>query len=366
VRIVIGWQEINAYMAACFRELAKEPGLDLLILAGRPGALMAANGYDDGPFADLPCRLLDANGLSDPRAVADLVHDFRPDVIVLPGWSVPAFVRLAFDPRLSGARFVLAIDTPREDTWRQRLARLKIGRYVDRMERVVVPGERSWQFALRLLRVPERRLRRGVYGVNFEQLAPTYEQRLAQPGGWPRRFLFAGRYMPIKGLDVLRDAYRRYRELVPDPWPLTCCGKGELAPLLAGEPGIEDLGFVQPEDLAGILPRQAVFVLPSRKDPWPLAVVEHAAAGLPIVCTEACGSAVELVRPGYNGCLVATADAGALAAALVRMHRQHDALPLMGRRSRELAAPYSAQMWARRWLEMFGELTECAPAVPPG
>jgi glycosyltransferase involved in cell wall biosynthesis len=36
----------------------------------------------------------------------------------------------------------------------------------------------------------------------------------------------------------------------------------------------------------------------------PLALVEAAAAGLPIICTDACGSAVEVIRPGYNGLII--------------------------------------------------------------
>jgi hypothetical protein len=50
--------------------------------------------------------------------------------------------------------------------------------------------------------------------------------------------------------------------------------------------------------------------------------------------------------------VAATGDPDGLADALVWMHRHADQLPEMGRRSRELAAAYSAEMWARRWTEM--------------
>jgi glycosyltransferase involved in cell wall biosynthesis len=78
-------------------------------------------------------------------------------------------------------------------------------------------------------------------------------------------------------------------------------------------------------------------------------VVEASSAGLPVVCTEACGSAVELVRSYYNGVTVATDNAGALADGLRFIHDNADRLPEMGRRGRDLAAAYSAQIWAQRW-----------------
>jgi glycosyltransferase involved in cell wall biosynthesis len=357
MRVAICWTEIHGYLTACWRELARVPGLELLIVAGKPGAVESTNGCSDEAWADLPCRLLGADELRDAGRVADLLAAFRPDVVVLNGWVIPAFVRLAFNPALASARFVLTMDTPREDTWRQRLARLKVGRYVDRMDRVVVPGERGWQFARHFLKVPEARLCRGLNAIAFDTFAPTYERRLARPE-WPRGFVFVGRYVPDKGLDVLLAAYRIYREATPDSWPLTCCGRGPLAGLLRQTPGAADLGFVQPAALPDVLVGQGASVLASRYEPWGQVVVEHAAAGLPVVCSEACGAAVELVRPYYNGLLAPTGDAAALARALAWMHRQHAELPEMGRRSRELAAPYSARLWARRWLEMCRGLVE--------
>jgi glycosyltransferase involved in cell wall biosynthesis len=72
---------------------------------------------------------------------------------------------------------------------------------------------------------------------------------------------------------------------------------------------------------------------------------------LPVICTEACGSAVELIRPYYNGIPVATGDPDSLASAMRWMHDHSDRLPQMGRRGTELAAAYSAQAWAQRWYE---------------
>ena len=72
------------------------------------------------------------------------------------------------------------MDTPWRGTLRQRLGRFKIGGYLSRMDRVVVAGERAWQL-VRLLGVPEAKIRRGLYGVDYDTFAPLFEHRLA-PG----------------------------------------------------------------------------------------------------------------------------------------------------------------------------------------
>jgi hypothetical protein len=72
------------------------------------------------------------------------------------------------------------------------------------------------------------------------------------------------------------------------------------------------------------------------------------------------------VRTYYNGLTVPTEDAEALAMALCYMHDHHSELPEMGRRGMALAAPFAAEFWARRWIEMIDEVCpgrRLAPAV---
>jgi glycosyltransferase involved in cell wall biosynthesis len=355
VRVTFCWPEISGYMAACWRSLAGRAGVDVRIIGFRSGVAGMIAAFADETVAGLDCRLLSPAERDDATLIESLVAEQSPDVVVLPGWLHAPYAALASSPRLVGARFVMIMDTPWRGTMRQRLARLRVGRYVARMDRVVVPGERAWQFARRL-GAPESAIRRGLYGIDYALFHPLHARRASRPGGWPRRFLFTGRYGPDKGIDVLLEAYRQYRAHVHDPWPLTCCGTGPLRETLAREPGVEDRGFVQPRDLPDVSAESGAFVLASRFDPWPLVIAEACAAGLPVICTEACGSAVELVRSYYNGLTVATDDADALADAMGWSHAHHARLPEMGQRGQALAAAYAAEVWAERWFEMFAEI----------
>ena len=166
---------------------------------------------------------------------------------------------------------------------------------------------------------------------------------------WPKRFAYMGRYNERKGIPVLIEAYNSYRAKVEEPWELHCYGKGEFAEALSNTDGIVDHGFTQPEDLPDELANAGVFVLPSHFDNWPLVILETCASGLPIICTNSCGSSAELVRDHFNGLTIPPDDAKALSQSMIWMHQNHAILPEMGKRSQQFAAPYSGQQWAIRF-----------------
>jgi glycosyltransferase involved in cell wall biosynthesis len=366
MRIVICWDAVTGYLGACWRALARRKGVDLLVLAS---PWPRGGGQDSARLSRELLRGIHGHLLGDAEKedagrIASLVLGHNPEAVLIGGWFQAGYRKLAFNPALSRARLILAMDNPRRDSWRQRLAPLRIGSFLRRMDRVLVAGERSWQLA-RYWNVPEEKIRRGMYGVDYAGLSPLYERRRSDPEGWPRRFLFAGRYEQVKGIDTLLEGYRLYRESVRDPWPLTCCGAGSLAKALGAAAGVTDLGFVPPAGLAEVWRRHGVFVLASHFDPWPLVVVEACAAGMPVLCTQACGSAVEMIRPYYNGLIPATGNVRAWAAGMRWMHENHARLPALGARGRQMAEAYSAESWSDRILGMLSEFG-CPPTTGEG
>lgn len=337
-------------MAACWRELAARPEVDLHVIAFQAGD---ATAFSDRMMEGIPCTLLDESTRNDKSAVRAAVARQQPDVLVLSGWFHPPYRRLPFLRAFRNAPCIMGMDTPWQGTLRQQVGRLVLQPFMRQMERVVVTGERSWQYARRL-GVSPGHIVRGLYGVDYAKLAPLWKERTQD--GWPQSFLFIGRYAEEKAIDVLTEAYRIYRTQIANPWPLHCCGKGPNASLLDMQQGIVNHGFVQPDALLRMWRQAGAFVLPSRFDPWPLALVEAAATGLPIACTDACGSAVELVRDRYNGRIVPTGSASALAEALLELHGRSDELPEWGQRSQQFAAPYSARAWAQRWEQISREV----------
>lgn len=351
MKVVFCWTSYSGYMAACWRELAAVGGVDVHVLCLTGEGVDANTAFVRTMPDGVTHTVLTEREHDDPAAVRAIVEAQRPDVVVISGWSHPAYVRLVDAPGLRRARFVMAMDTPYRGDLRQRVARLWLSRLTRRIDRVVVAGERSREYARRL-GVPDDRIDVGLYAYDQELFnARLLERRTSLPGGWPRRFLFVGRYVQEKAVDVLVEGYRAYRDDVADPWELGCCGKGWLAESLAGVSGIRDHGFVQPADQPDLFLHHGAFVLPSRYEPWGVAVAEALASGLPAICSSSCNAALALLHSYWNGIEIPPGDPRALARAMRWMHDHVAELPAMGREAAGIATAYSARQWAVRWRE---------------
>lgn len=127
-----------------------------------------------------------------------------------------------------------------------------------------------------------------------------------------------GRLHPVKGHDLLIEAFAHIAESVPDA-ELHLVGDGEertALEALARELGLERrvrfLGRLGREEVRGALAQASVFVLPSRSEGLPLALLEAMASGTPAVSTDV-GGVSEVIRADTEGVLVPPDDMAALA-----------------------------------------------------
>jgi glycosyltransferase involved in cell wall biosynthesis len=356
MKIAFCWSNISGYMVACLRELASRHGVD--VLGVFPEIRSTTNtAFDKETYAGVNIHWTSPHDST--AHLAGTIGNFHPDVIVISGWNNAKYRAIARSTQFSQATKILAIDNQYSASWRQSLGRLACWRLFQSFAGIMVPGERSWQLA-RFLGFAESQIIRGTYGIDYDSFKRAHDSR--RQSSWPRQFAFVGRLVEAKGIDILVSAYQEYRRRVSSPWTLTVCGKGPQQSLLKNQPGIEHRGFVQPRDLPDVLADHGAFVLPSRNEPWGQVIVEAAAAGLPIICTEACGAGVELVHNGFNGQKIPTGKDRALIEAMRWMHDHADQVPLFGNRSSELAAAYSAERWADRLLTWLNPQTEACAA----
>lgn len=161
----------------------------------------------------------------------------------------------------------------------------------------------------------------------------------AAPAGrvGPVRAVFAGRHVPVKGLDVLLRAWAKVQ--APPGSVLVLAGDGpehahlrKLAAELGVDSHVEFPGMVQ--DIPALLGGASLYVQASHQEGLPNAVLEAMASALPVVATRVSGHE-DVVQEGHTGLLVPPGDADALTAALQRM-LDHPALrESMGRAGRE-------------------------------
>jgi glycosyltransferase involved in cell wall biosynthesis len=347
LRVVFCWSEVPGYITACWQALARRPGIEVHVLHPQRLLENIKNPFELEPLmAGLSHEMFAGDRPNLERWLIDAVVARRPDVVVHCGWIFWPYTALASAPELAGVTMVLGMDSPWRGTLRQRVARLRLSRFINRMSLVVTSGDRAAEYARRL-GVPDRLIHSGYYGFDDRQLDSVSAAR--NQGAWPRQFLFVGRYVDQKDLPLLIEAYKAYRAQVSNPWGLTCCGEGPDAHYLHGVEGVVDRGFTQPSLLPAVFEQHGAFVMASHFEPWGVVIAEAAASGLPVVCTSACGAGLDIVRSYYNGVITAPRDVAGLTRALRWIHDHESELAIMGARGRGMARGYSADAWAVRW-----------------
>lgn len=180
-------------------------------------------------------------------------------------------------------------------------------------------------------------------GVDFNFWSTVTREKAQED---PPTVLSLGRMMPVKGQDVLLEAFALVRDRHPQA-RLILIGDGparqefeQLAARLGIADAVDFVGQRDPDDVRIFMGRTAVFALPSRSEGLPLALLEAMAAGLPVVATRV-GGVPDVLEPG-TGLLVPPEDAAALAEALSKLLDRPAEAAAMGERARERTAGFSA------------------------
>jgi glycosyltransferase involved in cell wall biosynthesis len=173
-------------------------------------------------------------------------------------------------------------------------------------------------------------------GVDLVEARPTDASRAAlrrelglEPGDYC--VLNAGRLARQKAQDVIIAAAAALRR-AGAPCRFLIVGEGGLREELLGliraadaTDAVSLLGFRA--DMPDLLDLTDVFVLPSLDEGMPIALLEAALAGVPVIATPV-GDVPKLVAHEVTGLLVPVGDAAALAAAIARLRGE----PELGRR----------------------------------
>jgi glycosyltransferase involved in cell wall biosynthesis len=137
--------------------------------------------------------------------------------------------------------------------------------------------------------------------------------------------LFLARLSPVKGVELLLEAFQIVRKKNPRA-VLVVAGSGDDSYVhalraRAGKLGIAAhvvwTGFLDRPEKAAAMADANVFVVPSQSESFGLAAVEALAAGVPTVMTEGVGIADEVAASGAG--LVVRADAPSLAGSIERI-----------------------------------------------
>lgn len=312
MNIAFVWTAFTSYMADCWRELSQRDGvrLKIWVCSHRGGvhrdgrSLMEGLSYESYTQEEVV-------GATLSKIESNLVK-FSPDIVFICGWSSRLSRVAAESSCLRNTKKVLCCDMPWEWRFRKFAACFLLSRYLNRFDKIFVPGKRAWRYARWLgfgkskiftkeYCINQRRFRRIQLDVDFSS----------------RGFVFVGRLVNEKNVSMLARAYNRYSKIVAAPLPLDIYGVGYAADYFKGIKGVSLHGYANPDELSQIYNKAKALVLPSRWEPWGQVVAEAMSCGCPAICSDKCGVS-DIVSEG--GIVVSHISEVSLACAFEKMH----------------------------------------------
>lgn len=229
--------------------------------------------------------------------------------------------------RLCGKKVVLLCDSKFDD--RPRSASFEFVKRIGLacFNAAMFSGARSRDY-LYFLGFNKRPLLPGCDGIDTARLREDAKKSLHRvPKFADRNFVFVGRFVEVKNLPLLIEAYARYAGADPmGTRRLVMVGSGPMEGELRHQVarlGLNDkilfAGFLEGQELAGLLSSSIGLLLVSTSETWGLVVNEAAALGLPVIISEAPGSRDALIRNLVSGIVVEPGSVEGLGHAMRRL-----------------------------------------------
>lgn len=176
-----------------------------------------------------------------------------------------------------------------------------------------------------------------------------------------KTILAVGRLGPQKGFDLLLQAFAR-SQLARSGWRLTILGDGpERARLkqMGSELGLNGAvalpgGVPDPESHMKL---GAIFVLSSRYEGFPNALLEAMGMGMAVVSYDCESGPSELIRHGINGLLVPRRNVEALSRTLVDLAAEPEWRKQLGTAAMEVRHHYTVDVVLRQWEALIAHVT---------
>jgi len=207
-----------------------------------------------------------------------------------------------------------------------------IARRADRFRTVSERGRRG----LQAIGIPPERIDIAAVTANIQLFRTVSHVSADHP-----RLLTIARLYKEKGVDVLLQAFKevlgKHSEVT-----LTIIGDGperNTLETLTKDLGIENsisfLGKTSSDDVRRSLEKSDIYVQSSRFEGWGVAVIEAAAAGVPVVMTDV-GCAGEIIVDGRSGRVVPTEAPKRLAEAILQTIEKPDEAKKMAEAARQI------------------------------
>ena len=171
--------------------------------------------------------------------------------------------------------------------------------------------------------------------------------------------LSVGQFIYRKGFDILLQAVKE----LPENVGIYIAGGTPTAEFLEMKAKwnlerVYFVDFMKKDKLSKYYRAANIFVFPTREDIWGLVVNEAMAHGLPVISTNRCISALEMVDSGEEGYIVPVNDVNALKSAIVKILETNELRDHMAEKAlKKMKMKYTIENMAQEHMEVFKKET---------
>lgn len=296
---------------------------------------------------------------------------YRPDVLNLTGYYDPATWLLILCSKLLGIKVVMSNESTasdqRRNVWKERLKHI----IVKSCDAFFCFGSRASAYMQALGANPKDILVKNAAVVDNDSIRnkylaalPNRAKELTALSAPTKNFIFVGRLVEVKNLFKCLEAFGlAVKPLSTEQrWGFLLIGEGELREVLEVYtqdkhiPNVHFLGGKSSEQIPAALTLGDVLVLSSTSETWGLVVNEAMACGLPVLVSERCGCATDLVVNSENGFVFDPENVDELATLMTQFMANTYDLTTFGHRSTQLVQRFSPSAAAKEMMQGFRQL----------
>ncbi|MEJ0030742.1 MAG: glycosyltransferase family 4 protein [Bacteroidota bacterium] len=353
MKVVFFVRRIGPYHHARFSAAAKV--VDLVVVQTRPASqeypwdFTAGSNY---PVESFPVNdaELGIKGSLLHETVANVLDKHQPNIVITTGWADQEYHAVILAAVRRKINRVVISDSRYEDVPRRWITEKLKELILHSYSAAIVAGTRSKAYLQKL----------GFDTTNIFQPWDVVDnsyfasKAVSTISFNERSFLCVSRFIEKKNIIRLIEAFSSYRKSGGHR-KLVLAGDGELKDEIVKKISSEGLnsfiefpGFVQYPDLPRYLGQCLCLILPSVSDQWGLVVNEAMASARPVLVSDQCGCAPDLVEDGKNGYTFDPLNVQQLADRLMAIDRMSEKEWLaMGDASKRKIATKSTEAFAK-------------------
>ncbi|KQS26892.1 glycosyltransferase [Dyadobacter sp. Leaf189] len=381
MRVLIVHNQLWAhYKSKLFSDIFKvfkkqEPGSQFLVAQiGLYEASRAVMQNDEKVTYDYPYQLLFNKSLDQitkaerRAALFQVFKEFKPDVLNVTGWGDMAQVELMFYAKWKGVKVVISSESSAQDHARSSWKEAFKSFIINRGNAFFCFGKTSADYLENLGINPGKIPVRNAAVVDDQIIRENYVQAKTElknantARNELRRFVYVGRLAPEKNLEMLVQAFAEIQKAgnAVSIWELLLVGDGParssleiLTKKLGVEAQVTFAGGFPWYEVPRWLAQSDVLVLPSKSEPWGLVVNEAMVCGMPVIVSNKCGCAPDLVSNAENGFTFDPTAQTELEQAMLFFVKNPEKIAAMGAVSLEKIKPFSSGKVAEEMVKTY-------------